>query len=287
MTVELGGAELPASGSASLLKAEHCGIPVFPRPQCAPTHRVCRRKGADASTSITRSFPLHITGLQRQERVRAITQLPTHPPPQRSWRVALSTTPRHLLWNRLVVEYTVSMGSSCSISVTMISSGPFALSPAVLLPILPGTHTGCFVGKGASGFRKGPIRRHMRSYPAKHCFTGQDTTIWSSMDLPKKSEKRPFSPTHCFVLQFPVEFVDVFGRRSYPKRPKRHFSTRGPNPKALMMRWEKVPTSETPCICQWELCLQILFFSLGLHTHGMTVLALCESVPQTSNTSET
>ena len=38
------------------------------------------------------------------------------------------------------------------------------------------------------------------------------------------------------VFTFPLEFADVFGRRSYPKRPKTPFLTRGPNPKVLIMR---------------------------------------------------
>ena len=77
----------------------------------------------------------------------------------------------------------------------------------------------------------------------EHCknkvsFTG---TTWSSMDQ-KKSKNGHFSQRLVFFT-LSLGFADVFGRRSYPKRPKTPFWARGPN-HAL----EKVLTSKTPCM---------------------------------------
>ena len=61
-------------------------------------------------------------------------------------------------------------------------------------------------------------------------------TIWPSKDR-KKVRKRPFSQRIVFTLH--LGFADDFRRRSYPKRQKRHFFARGPNPKVLIMRWKR------------------------------------------------
>ena len=69
-------------------------------------------------------------------------------------------------------------------------------------------------------------------------------TLCSTMDQ-KKGPKTVIFSTPCFYTS--LGFADVFGRRSYPKRPKVTFSPevlfKGPN-HAL----EKVLTRETPCI---------------------------------------
>ena len=51
---------------------------------------------------------------------------------------------------------------------------------------------------------------------------------------PKRSKIGHFPRRIVFTLS--LGLVDDFGRRSYPKRPKTSFLTRGPNPKVLIMR---------------------------------------------------
>ena len=49
---------------------------------------------------------------------------------------------------------------------------------------------------------------------------------------PRKVRKRPFVPTHCF-------FTDVFGRNSYPKRPKKTLFNQRSYSKSPIMLWKK------------------------------------------------
>ena len=58
----------------------------------------------------------------------------------------------------------------------------------------------------------------------------------------KKGPKTVIFPNACVFLGF----INVVGRRSHPKRPKRHFFARGPNPKVLILPWKKVLNKETP-----------------------------------------
>ena len=83
--------------------------------------------------------------------------------------------------------------------------------------------------------------KHWETYQNTVSFVG---TMWSTTKPQKRSENGHLSRR--IVISHSLGFADVFGRRSYPKRPKRCSLTRSPIPKVLIIRW-KVLTSETPC----------------------------------------
>ena len=56
--------------------------------------------------------------------------------------------------------------------------------------------------------------------------------------LSTSREKKQKTPTHCF-LHFPWDLPTIFAGGSYPKRQKRPFFARGPDPKVLIMRWKR------------------------------------------------
>ena len=76
-------------------------------------------------------------------------------------------------------------------------------------------------------------KKHWENYQNMISFFG---TIW-----PPRTEKRSENGhfPRRIVFTFPLGFADDFRRRSYPKRQKRHFFARGPNPKVLIMRWKR------------------------------------------------
>ena len=61
--------------------------------------------------------------------------------------------------------------------------------------------------------------------------------FWHDMAIqgPKNDPKTVIFPDALFFT-LPLGVADVFGRRSYPKRPKTPFLTRRPIPKVLIMR---------------------------------------------------
>ena len=71
------------------------------------------------------------------------------------------------------------------------------------------------------------------------------------------SQNGPFSPTHCFFT-LSMGFADVFGRRSYPKRPKNAFLGPRSYSKGPHHALEKVLKNKTPCMCEGR----------GLHSAG-------------------
>ena len=91
----------------------------------------------------------------------------------------------------------------------------------------------------------------------------------------KRSENGHF--LRRIVFTFPLGFADVFGQRSYPKRPKNaFFLARRPIPKVLMMRW-KVLTSETPK--KYEFVDARVHVGVTIFAHFLTLFEGCD-LPQ-------
>ena len=80
---------------------------------------------------------------------------------------------------------------------------------------------------------------------------------------PKRSKNSHFS--RHIVLTLSLGFVNVFGRKSYPKRPKMRSWVRGPIPKVPNMRWKKSsPTKNT----LYLKCHHLLLTAVGLVLPG-------------------
>ena len=74
----------------------------------------------------------------------------------------------------------------------------------------------------------------------------------------KRSENGHFFPTHCFFLHFSWYLPTTSAQGPIPNRQKRHFFTRGPNPKVLIMRWKRSQPPKHPekeqSVPRWPFC---------------------------------
>ena len=64
---------------------------------------------------------------------------------------------------------------------------------------------------------------------------------------PTKGPKTTIFPNALFFTLL-LKFEDVFGRRSCPKRPQKHFFTPRPNPKVPIMRWNRSQRTKHPVV---------------------------------------
>ena len=70
-----------------------------------------------------------------------------------------------------------------------------------------------------------------------------------AIHAPNNGPKTVIYPNTLFFT-LSLGFIDVFGRRSYSKRPKIRFSAPGPIPKVLIMRWKMSQPAKHPVIAR-------------------------------------